>query len=185
MDLTVGPNTQPRRGAAGSNTRSLRGAELCCPLCSYDKSRKRFIPRAYASANLRCLGRRANARWADRPPIHTKIVITFLAPTLDPYGRPVVDHRKAFEAVTADPPYIANLSWSEAGEGHPEGTVREHIVEIESNLEALRSKLSDRDYWKLELLIHTQLARLRRTTLSLAPNSYRFYAIPAVNPCQR
>jgi hypothetical protein len=37
----------------------------------------------------------------------------------------------------------------------PEGTVRAHLAEIEPNPEALREKLTDDDYWKLKLLIHT------------------------------
>ena len=43
----------------------------------------------------------------------------------------------------------------EPHEGHSEGTVRAHIAEIEPILERLRAKLSDEDYWKLKLLIHT------------------------------
>src|SRR5262249_135981 len=43
----------------------------------------------------------------------------------------------------------------EARPGHPEGTVRAHIAEIEPNLETLRSKFVDSDYWKLKLLLHT------------------------------
>jgi hypothetical protein len=67
----------------------------------------------------------------------------------------MVDYRRAFEDVTADPRYIANLDWGEAREGHPEGTVRAHIAELEQNLEALRNKLTEQEYWKLKLLIHT------------------------------
>lgn len=54
-----------------------------------------------------------------------------------------------------DPRYVANLDWGEPREGHPEGTVRAHIAEIEPNLESLHPRLSDEDYWKLKLLIHT------------------------------
>src|ERR1051326_665083 len=66
-----------------------------------------------------------------------------------------MDYRKAFDAVTTDPRYLANLDWGEARPGHPEGTVRAHMAEIEPNLEKLRPKLSDEDYWKLKLLVHT------------------------------
>jgi hypothetical protein len=66
-----------------------------------------------------------------------------------------MDYRKAFESVTADPRYLANLDWGEPRPGHPEGTIRAHIAELESNLDALRDKLTDDDYWKLKLLIHT------------------------------
>ena len=67
----------------------------------------------------------------------------------------MVDYRKAFVDVTADPRYTANLDWGEARDGHPEGTVRAHIAEIEPNLETLRSKLTEAEYWKLKLLVHT------------------------------
>jgi hypothetical protein len=65
------------------------------------------------------------------------------------------DYRSIFAAVIADPRYFANLDWGEARPGHPEGTVRAHIAEIEPNLEALRARLSEEDFWKLKILIHT------------------------------
>jgi hypothetical protein len=67
----------------------------------------------------------------------------------------MIDYHKTFLAITADERYLANLDWGEARPGHPEGTVRAHIVEIEKNLETLRPKLADDDYWKLKILIHT------------------------------
>jgi hypothetical protein len=67
----------------------------------------------------------------------------------------MIDYQKAFQAIVSDSRYRANLDWGEAREGHSEGTVRAHIAEIEPNLEVLRPKLTDQDYWKLKLLIHT------------------------------
>jgi hypothetical protein len=67
----------------------------------------------------------------------------------------MIDYKAAFHAVVNDPRYLKNLDWGEARPGHPEGTVRAHIAEIEPHLEALRPKLADLDYWKLKLLIHT------------------------------
>jgi hypothetical protein len=67
----------------------------------------------------------------------------------------MIDFRRAFEEIITDPRYIANLDWGEARDGHPEGTVRAHIAEIEPNLEALRTKLTEDEYWKLKLLVHT------------------------------
>src|SRR5260221_4697638 len=64
-------------------------------------------------------------------------------------------YREIFDAISRDPRYQQNLDWGEARPGHPEGTVRAHITEIERNLEALRPKLSDEDYWKLKILVHT------------------------------
>jgi hypothetical protein len=65
-----------------------------------------------------------------------------------------MDYRAIYNAVIADPRYQTNLDWGEARPGHPEGTVRAHIAEIEPNLEALKSKLSEEDYWKLKVLLH-------------------------------
>lgn len=67
----------------------------------------------------------------------------------------MADYRSAFEAALADPRYLKNLDWGESREGHPEGTVRAHIAEIEGNLETLRPKLNEQDYRKLKLIIHT------------------------------
>src|ERR1700721_799851 len=64
-------------------------------------------------------------------------------------------YQSIFTAITADPQYQKNLDWGQSRPGHPEGTVRAHIAEIEPNLEALRAKLTDEEYWKLKLLIHT------------------------------
>jgi len=65
------------------------------------------------------------------------------------------DYRAMFDAISADPRYLRNLDWGEARPGHPEGTIRAHIVELEQNLAKLRAKLSDEESWKLRLLIHT------------------------------
>ncbi len=67
----------------------------------------------------------------------------------------MIDYKAAFDAVVNDPRYQKNLDWGEVRPGHPEGTVRAHVAEIEPNLEALRPKLVEADYWKLKLLIHT------------------------------
>jgi hypothetical protein len=65
-----------------------------------------------------------------------------------------MDYQAIFQAITSDSRYLANLDWGEARRGHPEGTVRAHIAEIEPNLELLRPKLTEDEYWKLKLLIH-------------------------------
>jgi len=67
----------------------------------------------------------------------------------------MINYLTTFEAIIADSRYLANLDWGKPRSGHPEGTVRAHIAEIEPNLDSLRSKLTDEDYWKLKLLIHT------------------------------
>jgi hypothetical protein len=67
----------------------------------------------------------------------------------------MIDFKAAFDAVVHDPRYQRNLDWGESRPGHPEGTVRQHIAEIERTLEAFWSQLPEIDYWKLKLLVHT------------------------------
>jgi hypothetical protein len=67
----------------------------------------------------------------------------------------MIDFKAAFDAVVHDPRYQRNLDWGESRPGHPEGTVRQHIAEIERTLEAFWSRLPEIDYWKLKLLVHT------------------------------
>ncbi len=65
------------------------------------------------------------------------------------------DYKQIFDSVVNDSRYQRNLDWGEARPGHPEGTVRAHIAEVDRNVETLRPKLSDTDYWRLRVLIHT------------------------------
>ncbi|HEV2121279.1 MAG TPA: hypothetical protein VGW38_00695 [Chloroflexota bacterium] len=67
----------------------------------------------------------------------------------------MTDYQALFAAVTRDPHYKRNLDWGEPRRGHPEGTVRAHIAELERNLERLADRVSGDDYWKLKVLIHT------------------------------
>jgi hypothetical protein len=67
----------------------------------------------------------------------------------------MTEYKAVYEAVVADPDYQKNLDWGKPRRGHPEGTVRAHIAELEENLEKLRHKVSETDYWKLKILIHT------------------------------
>lgn len=69
-------------------------------------------------------------------------------------SRGIVDYASALYAITSDPRYHGNLDWGEPRRGHPEGTVRAHIVELERNLKRLRRRLSAGDCDKLRLLIH-------------------------------
>lgn len=65
-----------------------------------------------------------------------------------------MDSVATFHAITSDPRYLSNLDWGEPRRGHPEGTVRAHVVELERNLKRLRRRLSAEDCEKLRLLIH-------------------------------
>ncbi|MCA9056594.1 MAG: hypothetical protein KDA75_22355 [Planctomycetaceae bacterium] len=58
-------------------------------------------------------------------------------------------------AIQRDERYLRNLDWGVPRPGHPEGTVRAHIAELEQNLQQLHPHLTASEVWKLELLIHT------------------------------
>lgn len=61
---------------------------------------------------------------------------------------------RLFSDITSDARYIQNLDWGKPSRGHPEGTVRAHIDELELNLDALRPDISSDEFWKLRVLIH-------------------------------
>jgi len=67
----------------------------------------------------------------------------------------MTNYEPIFDLIAAHPRYQQNLDWGKARRGHPEGTVRAHIAELERNLEALKPRLSPNDYWRLKLLVHT------------------------------
>ncbi|MDQ1468824.1 MAG: hypothetical protein QOJ99_304 [Bryobacterales bacterium] len=64
------------------------------------------------------------------------------------------DYRAIFSRLVEDPRYQTNLEWGKPRPGHPEGIIRAHIAELETNLQYLHRRLSDEAYWKLKLLIH-------------------------------
>lgn len=87
----------------------------------------------------------------------------------------MLECKKILDAIVGDPRYQHNLDWGKARRGHPEGTVRAHIAELEQNLEALRRKLSAADCWKLRILIHTHDSfkrEARRGVAIVAPDSH-------------
>jgi len=87
----------------------------------------------------------------------------------------MIDYKEIFHLITSNPRYQRNLDWGETRPGHPEGTIRAHIAELEVNLETLRHKLSETDYWRLKVLIHTHdtfKAEARPGAPINAPNSH-------------
>src|SRR6516225_8855630 len=64
-------------------------------------------------------------------------------------------YQTILDAIIADPRYQRNLDWGKPRRGHPEGTVRAHIAELERNLDRLAPRLSEEEHGKLRLLIHT------------------------------
>jgi len=87
----------------------------------------------------------------------------------------MLDYEKIFDAITSDIRYQRNLDWGEVRPGHPEGTIRAHIAELERNLEHLRSRVSEADYWRLKVLVHTHdtfKAEAQPGAPITAPNSH-------------
>lgn len=66
-----------------------------------------------------------------------------------------MDYAAIFQTIVADDRYQRNLEWGRPRSGHPEGSIRAHIAELEANRERLAAKLSETESWKLRLLIHT------------------------------
>ncbi len=63
--------------------------------------------------------------------------------------------KSILEKVKADPLYQKNIEYGEPRPGHPEGKLKFHIADLESNLERLREKgISDEEYWKSKFMIH-------------------------------
>jgi hypothetical protein len=88
----------------------------------------------------------------------------------------MTDYQAAYHAILQDERYQRNLDWGEPRLGHPEGTVRAHLAEIEPNLERLRPKLSEEQYWKLKLLIHTHDSFKAEATPGVAITDPRSHA---------
>ena len=85
------------------------------------------------------------------------------------------NYQETFAAITSDPRYQRNLDWGKVRPGHPEGTIRAHIAELERNLERLREKLSETDCWRLKVLVHTHdtfKGEARPGAPIAAPNSH-------------
>lgn len=84
------------------------------------------------------------------------------------------------EKIKEDPRYVEGLAYGKPRQGHEEGSVENHISELEKTLEMIKGFLVDDEYWKLKVLIHVhdsfKLEGKRRTNnhqVSLVdPNSH-------------
>ena len=65
------------------------------------------------------------------------------------------NYEEILNSIRSDPAYGANLDWGKPRSGHPEGSIRNHIEELEANLERLTPRLSTEEIGKLRVLIHT------------------------------
>ena len=67
----------------------------------------------------------------------------------------MTDYEEILSSIRSDPAYEANLDWGKPRSGHPEGSIRKHIEELEDNLERIAPRLSGEKTEKLRVLIHT------------------------------
>jgi hypothetical protein len=68
-----------------------------------------------------------------------------------------MDYQKLTEQVMVDERYQKNIEfeYDRPQSGHPEGKVKYHIADLEANLERLKHRLPQEEYyWKLKFLIH-------------------------------
>ena len=63
-------------------------------------------------------------------------------------------YRSAYESLVRDARYLRHLDWGEPRPGHPEGSLRAHIADLERNAAHFLPLLSETDGWRLRLLIH-------------------------------
>ena len=52
------------------------------------------------------------------------------------------DYKEILKRIQADERYQSSLDWGRPRKGHPEGTIRRHIGELERNVVALSPRLS-------------------------------------------
>ena len=87
----------------------------------------------------------------------------------------MTNYEEILSSIRSDPDYEANLDWGKPRSGHPEGSIRKHIAELESNLERLSPQLSGEETGKLRVLIHTHdtFKPVAKTSVAIAdPRSH-------------
>lgn len=65
-----------------------------------------------------------------------------------------MNYEEILKALRADDRYRRNLEWGRPRQGHPEGTLRAHIEELEDNLDRIAPLLAAEETHKLRILIH-------------------------------
>ena len=66
-----------------------------------------------------------------------------------------MNYKKIVERVMGDSRYRKNVEFGEPRSGHPEGKIKNHIADLETNLENLNHRINNQEtYWKLRFLIH-------------------------------
>src|SRR6266851_4454685 len=62
--------------------------------------------------------------------------------------------KKILEKIKSDPRYIRGVLHGLPRPGHSEGSVVNHLIDLDANLEKLKPLISEEEYWKLAVLIH-------------------------------
>ena len=64
-------------------------------------------------------------------------------------------YQEIFQRIQEDQRYLTQIEWGEPRPGHPEGTVKAHLDELEQNRLRFGQRFSATDHCKLQILIHT------------------------------
>jgi hypothetical protein len=56
--------------------------------------------------------------------------------------------------IKSDVRYAEGIAYGRPRVGHAEGSVKNHLADLDANLERLRPLVSEEEYWKLAVLIH-------------------------------
>lgn len=88
----------------------------------------------------------------------------------------MTDYQATFNAIVADPRYQAALEWETAAYGGQAMTTGAYLLELDLSLELLKPKLSNVEYWKLKILMHTHDSFKREAAAGVAPTHPRSHA---------
>lgn len=90
--------------------------------------------------------------------------------------------KEIIERIMADPLYRKNIEYGRQRPGHPEGRIKQHITDLEKNLEILKKKgriTTEDDYWKLKFLIYVHDLFKAETDKSITTSTILGHAILA------
>ena len=88
----------------------------------------------------------------------------------------MTNYQHILNNIQTDPAYESHLDWGEPRSGHPEGSIRKHIAELEDILERLKPRLSEEEFGKILILIHTHDTFKPNATAGVAITDPRSHA---------
>ena len=62
--------------------------------------------------------------------------------------------KSVYDAIVTHPKYLAGITYGKPRKGHDEGTVANHLIDLDENLKRLVGLITLDEYWKLRILIH-------------------------------